>query len=156
LEQKQKEGMIMSISLRALSAALCTAGAFAATVVAAPSAAAADRVADPCGFYPNGGLCYRYASYQTGASAGFTFNVPDLLSPTRWVFRPDGAGAGTRVANNAGSAENRSPYCVNIYYWENYNEGHGLDPSVHLLPGQRSNTLGSVNNNNRSHRFQFC
>jgi hypothetical protein len=119
--------------------------------MSAPSAAAADRVADPCGFYPNGGLCYRYASYQTGASAGFNFDVADLLTPTRWVFRPDGAGAGTRVANNAGSAENRSPFCVRIYYSQYYGE-----PSVFLWPGQRSDTLGAVNNNNRSHRFYSC
>jgi hypothetical protein len=145
--------MIMSISRRVLSAVLCTAGAMTAAVLAAPAASAADQVAPSCGFYPNGGVCYRYASYWTGASAGFTFDVPDLLTPTRWVFRPDGAGAGTRVANNAGSAENRSPWCVTIYYWENYNSGHPGAPHVYLLPGTYSDTLGAVNNNNRSHEF---
>lgn len=137
---------------------LCAAGALTATAVATPSAAAADRVADYCGFIGNNGaLCYRWGANNTGTSAGFRFssNVPDLLIPTRWLFRNDGTGAGTQVANNAGSAENRSVFCVTVYYWENYNGAHPGGPNQYLVPTQKSN-LGTVQNNNRSHRFQGC
>lgn len=145
----------MSISRRIISATLCAAGALTATSLAAPAAAAAVQVAAPCeNSGPNGRLCYRYESNNLGASAGFSTDVPDLLSPTRWVFRTDGAGAGTRVANNAGSAHNRSTIsCVSIFYNQNYNQGTPGAPSIYLGPDQKHPTLGAVNNNNRSHRI---
>lgn len=138
---------------RAISATLCAAGALTATAMTAPSAVAADQVAAPCGNVAvNGSLCYRWGPNNTGASAGFSFNVPDLLTPTRWLFRPDGQGQGQRVANNAASAHNRNATkCALVYYNQNYGE-----PSVWLWPDGINNSLGVVTNNNRSHEIFLC
>jgi len=102
---------------RVLAAVLVTVGVGGASLATASVASAADVTAPACGSVrPGGPMCYFCQSNYRGAQAGLIPNIPDLLSPTRWLFRGPGAGAGTQVANNAGSGHNRDSVCTYRIY----------------------------------------
>lgn len=124
-------------------------------IAAGTAAIPADQTAAACGSPVDfGALCYFYRSNYGGAQAGFVPSISDLLTPTRWLFRPGGDGAGQQVANNAGSAHNRDTAChVTVYFYANHNEN---GPKITLNRGTSHPTLGVVNNENRSHRFHTC
>src|SRR5262245_51463797 len=102
------------VSLLAIGALTMTPSTASASAPDKPNIGADNRemtatqTADACGDWkPFGAMCYFFRSNYQGAEAGFVPDMPDLLNPTRWLFRSPGAGAGQEVANNAGSGQNR-------------------------------------------------
>lgn len=115
------------------------------------SSAAVEQVADRCGTpRPFGDICYFYGPSYGGAQAGFASDVPDLLSPIKWLYPAPGAGAGQQVAHNARAIHNRNLSCaVTIYS----NPGY-TGPSITLSPGASTPSVGSFSN--RGHYFHSC
>nr|BFE72339.1 hypothetical protein GCM10020092_056400 [Actinoplanes digitatis] len=112
-----------------------------------------------CGFRSGGPIYYWYHSYQDGAVNCQNGNVPDLASPGTYFNKTNQYadhpydGLGDRLWNDAGSASNNDTTCAaTIWYHASYTGSH-LTLTRTGQAGWYSNTLGVVNNNNRSQNW---
>lgn len=136
---------------RAILGMLAVLGVTAGILVAAAPAQAINNQCNVgTGIY--GDACLYYQSNYRGAKAGIYYTVPDYASPALYFPGP-GAGAGTRLWNNAGSGSNGDLICTaRIWFSRNFGGPHvALAP--YGLPGWAHPTLGSVNNDNRSQNW---
>jgi peptidase inhibitor family I36 len=125
----------------------------AGAVVLTASPAGATTASSDCTARAYGPMCFYYASNYQGARAAITTATPDLYS---YTFSNTGSGAGTYVANNAGSGINEDTRCVaRIWYDANYT-GIVFDLNYHGYIGDRDTTLDDLNNNNRSLSWRDC
>lgn len=137
-----------------MTAGLVLAAGIAAGALANPGEAGAWNVTPCPGAW--GPIVYNYHSYAAGALNCQDGNVPDLSSPAMYFnhTNPDADnpndGLGKPLWNDAGSGENWDLTCTaHIWYHANYT-GSQLTLSPFSHSGWYSNTLGVVNNNNRS------
>ena len=134
---------------RRIASVALTTGLVAAGLLSSPSPALAVSNSNCAPYLLQGPMCYYYHSYYDGARAAIASTVNDLYT---WTFA-DGDGAGTYVANNAGSGRNYDDRCTAVT-WEHVGGAAGGGASIALKPylvsGWQSATLGALNNNNRS------
>jgi len=96
--------------------------------------------------------CLYYQSNYGGAKAGIAPAVPDYANPAGYFPGP-GAGAGTRIWNNAGSGQNHDTVCT-ARVWFSANYGAPFQQlNRYPTSGYASPTLGAVNNDNRSQNW---
>jgi hypothetical protein len=122
------------------------AGLLALTAIPAQATTASSD----CSARAYGPMCFYYHSSYTGARAGIVPAVDDLYS---YTFSNTGDGAGKAVANDAGSGINDDSACA-AQIWSHVNgTGTVLVLQRYGHVGDRSSTLGALNNNNRSLRW---
>jgi hypothetical protein len=137
--------------MKVAAATAVAAAILTVTGVQAPASAALPLV---CGAHDQGTyLGFFYHSYYWGAAWCGSWSNPDLLSPAKKfnLTGQDSAGMGQNVGNNSGSAYNASVQCKSrVFYSANYT-GSYITLNYYGYPGYASDTLGVVNNENRSY-----
>jgi hypothetical protein len=124
-------------------------GAGVVALTAVPAQAATTASSD-CSARAYGPMCFYYHSSYTGARAAIVPAVDDLYS---YLFSNTGDGHGKAVANNAGSGINDDRTCAAILYEHVNGTGRYIVLSRNGHTGDRSTTLGIINNNDRSMRW---
>jgi hypothetical protein len=110
---------------------------------------------DTCRIGAGAPLAYYFHSYSWGAMNCQNGNVPDLLNPRVKFFQcgKDCDGLNQQVGNNAGSAANWDTRCsVTVWFHANY-QGARTTMGPTGTSTFYSETLGAVNNDNRSQNW---